>query len=393
MAPDTAPKEDCIRCDTIVTDNQMALYCELCCLWCHIKCLSISVSQYQALSSVTVPWFCKSCSKLSRGVVSDVNQLKTKVSKIEENIAAINSKVADESLEITINALVAKAVDVALPLAVSEALQKIPPPEQTAPITNQSLKSLEFRTVVYEQSREIIERDKRRQSIVVKGFGINPSNVQRSFSEMTHTLLNSPIHLADIVVVNNEMVRGKIFSEDKRRGILNCARDLKNHPLYSHVYINRDLTRQQRQEMYTRRQRLQLTQTPRNLPTTNQIVTGANSIPINTNRTPNINTNHTPITSTPIVSLMQLNVPPPVITTCSIPKTLPSQTRSIPSSSRTFPPPSHNIPPASHPSLMNPAIPNISPHHYNQRPVRRSRSTSPSYFPPVGLPVRTRLDY
>ena len=391
MNPDPAPREDCIRCDTVVTDNQKALYCDMCCLWCHIRCLNITVAQYEALANINVPWFCKSCSKLSRGVVADVNKLKTTVSKIEENVSIINKRVSEESLEITINALVAKAVNVAVPSAVSEAIKNIPP-IQSAPIDNQALKSLEFRSVVYEESREIIEREKRRQSIVVKGFGTNPNGVQKSFSDMALSLLNTSIHLADIVVINSEMVRGKIFSEDKRRAILNCARDLKNHPVYGHVYINRDLTRQQRETMYTRRQRQQLTQIPRAPPTnqilrappTNQICTGANSIPINTNRTP--------ITPTPIVSLMQLNIPPPIITTSFLPTTLQCQTRPITSTSTSVPFRPHNIPPAAHPLPTNPTTLNIPPQSSNPRTSRRSRSTSP-YFPPVGLPVRSRLDY
>ena len=277
-----------------------------------------------------------------------------------------------------------------MPAAVTEALKKIPPPEQTAPITSQALESQEFRSVVYEQSREIIERDKRRQSIVVKGFGTNPSGVQKSFAEMTLSLLNTSVHLADIIVINNEMVRGKIFSEEKRRAVLNCVKDLKSHHLYAHVYINRDLTRQQREAMYTRRQRFQLSQIPWNIPPVNQVpvsvVTGANSIPVD----PNCGR----ITQPPIVSPMQLNIPPPVITTSCL---QPNQTRPTSSSLQQTTPSHHrNIPSASnirsHPPPTIPPTNIISSQHHNLRSTRRSRSTSPTYFPPVGLPVRTHFE-
>ena len=113
-----APREDCIRCDKIVEADHDTFYCELCCLWCHIKCLNITTDQFKAISNVPIPWFCKSCSKLSKGVVSDVNKLKATVTKIKDDLTKINKKVSDEQLEVTINALVAKAVSVALPSAV-----------------------------------------------------------------------------------------------------------------------------------------------------------------------------------------------------------------------------------------------------------------------------------
>ena len=54
-------KYPCGDCHKPVRKNQHGIFCEDCNFWFHIKCIQMSIDNYQKLSESSEDWFCKSC--------------------------------------------------------------------------------------------------------------------------------------------------------------------------------------------------------------------------------------------------------------------------------------------------------------------------------------------
>ena len=111
------------------------------------------------------------------------------------------------------------------------------------------------RSEVLEHLRELKEREKRANSIVLRGLGnLSLDEVRTKFSRICVTLRLEPIHLTGIVRIGSTgLYRAVIVDADIRRALLLKAQELRNSEEFSRVYVNRDLTFQQRQELFDRR--------------------------------------------------------------------------------------------------------------------------------------------
>ena len=58
-------KFPCIKCSKPVKSNQKAIFCEICKLWVHFKCTSLSKAHYDFLATnVGIPFNCQKCRPL-----------------------------------------------------------------------------------------------------------------------------------------------------------------------------------------------------------------------------------------------------------------------------------------------------------------------------------------
>ena len=104
---------------------------------------------------------------------------------------------------------------------------------------------------VREDTRELLERDKRRDSIIIRG--IPSDNIQASFTEIVQFLcLNLNIVLSDVVPLRPNLVRAKILVLLHWSELLSRSRNMAVSQFQS-VYISRDLTYRQRQELREKR--------------------------------------------------------------------------------------------------------------------------------------------
>ena len=144
------------------------------------------------------------------------------------------------------------------------------------------------RESLYTEMREFEERKKRRESLIVRGVrGASDEAFLQTFANLSQSLINSNITPDNIYCINREsgMFRVSIKDINIRRDILINSKRLKDITEYRQIYIARDLTYVQRQEMRARRlERLQGEDgdlggnyTPQNPRT---VVTGANVAPV-----------------------------------------------------------------------------------------------------------------
>ena len=107
------------------------------------------------------------------------------------------------------------------------------------------MQSVEFRRAIHNEAREIAERDKRPNSIVIKGLGCDVAKIVADFQPVAAEL-GVNVTLSEVLKVNNELVRAKILNGEVRKSLLDNAKNLKTSANFSHVFIRRDYTKQQR---------------------------------------------------------------------------------------------------------------------------------------------------
>ena len=112
-----------------------------------------------------------------------------------------------------------------------------------APVAEEMLRSV----------REVNEREKRKHSVVLRGFGVSTvDEVVTKFREITEFLDVGSITLTDVVRINDNLFRGTINSVEGRLKLLAESRKLKG-TRYDRMYIQRDLTYMQRQQVIANR--------------------------------------------------------------------------------------------------------------------------------------------
>ena len=114
------------------------------------------------------------------------------------------------------------------------------------------------RRELYSELFEFEERKKRASSIVVKGINADDNNsFGTKFSEVCGFLLpevDGEIS-GDVFCINRErkIYRVTMASKNHKAELVSKAKSLKDHPEYGNVFISRDLTFKQRQELKAKR--------------------------------------------------------------------------------------------------------------------------------------------
>ena len=125
-----------------------------------------------------------------------------------------------------------------------------------APLTD--LPDLEHhRRTIREEVREVQEREKRRQSVIIRGLGASsPSGAATSFAALSEKMFGTRVELSHVVTIpkHGDLFRAKILDEELRKLVLTRAKTLKDSE-YGQVYIRRDLTYKQREELRNRQSR------------------------------------------------------------------------------------------------------------------------------------------
>lgn len=124
------------------------------------------------------------------------------------------------------------------------------------------------RVLIREEIREMEERKKRRLSIIVTGLNIpDDSNLSAAFDPVARHLTGGPVPLSDIVCIDGDkkMFRAKVGSDAIKKKLLENAPSLAQGN-FRNVYVNRDLTYVQRQELKRRRESRRSAQSVVDLP-------------------------------------------------------------------------------------------------------------------------------
>ena len=112
-----------------------------------------------------------------------------------------------------------------------------------------------MRILIRGEVREMEERNKRKSSIIIRGLDA-PTTTQANeqFQQVATHLLGCQVPLSSIICINSDkkLYRATVDDLGLRKRLLDSAKTLMNSP-FRHVYINRDLTFQQRKVLDERR--------------------------------------------------------------------------------------------------------------------------------------------
>lgn len=140
------------------------------------------------------------------------------------------------------------------------------------------------RDEILSQIRELREREKRRNAIILRGLGdVSVAVMTSKFARICEYLGVGQITLGSIKKVGSGMIYRTVIEDDeKRRELLSKCHRLRSSSEFSRIYLNRDLTHQQRRDLQEKRQ-----QTRRGAQRNDQALPEANTGELlNRNRTP-----------------------------------------------------------------------------------------------------------
>ena len=133
-------------------------------------------------------------------------------------------------------------------------LQQIPiNRSQPVPAAGRSIRGAPLNEDFLRSVREINERDKRKQSVVLRGLGdVSVEEAAHRFGDVCTFLGVGNVSITEIVKIGNSLFRGTIGNDENRLRLLSESRRLKDS-IHGNIYIQRDLTYMQRQQLIERR--------------------------------------------------------------------------------------------------------------------------------------------
>jgi flagellin-like hook-associated protein FlgL len=88
-------ESNCPQCTKVVKEMDMALCCEICEEWFHIKCEGLSEAEYKFMGEhKSIHWFCTPCNKNVSKVFKMFSTLKSKQDKLDEEVNRIGMAMA-----------------------------------------------------------------------------------------------------------------------------------------------------------------------------------------------------------------------------------------------------------------------------------------------------------
>lgn len=92
--------ESCPKCTKVVSDKDLALQCEVCSEWFHIKCQTITEAEYKFLDEhSSIHWYCVTCNKNVASMIQIMSSLKQRQEKVEQGLEEVKKDVSRILLE------------------------------------------------------------------------------------------------------------------------------------------------------------------------------------------------------------------------------------------------------------------------------------------------------
>ena len=258
VSQDSGQQRDfpCSACSLPVKDDGVGgIFCDRCKFWCHgtPSCTKLPkdfIKVFMKLDSEAnrgLAFYCSRCRNLDDAPnvnnLSSTGELHQAFLNISESIKDLVRDVA--GIKADHNNSIA---------ALSDEIRSLR--SELSRVTSRSHLDRDdpgVRDLVREEIREMNEREKRKSSIIIRGIAFC-DNFSAEFNSIVSSIWPSSelINLRNVYPIKPNLVRAVIDSDNIRRELLSRCKNLKNSP-HSGVFISRDLTSAQRQDLIRRR--------------------------------------------------------------------------------------------------------------------------------------------
>ena len=253
----------CGTCKSPVGDD--CIGCDWCDEWFHPKaiCMGVAANTIQdiiRLSGEGISYVCLQC-RVNKRVPSKSPASRRSTTGGDSGQEPDQREVVKQLAEMvtamcmTVQTLVDK-VDV-ISSRMDSFLSSASTAQSAAPLPSPAIDEATLDAKIRDQCRELRDRERRRRSVIIRGVpNTDVSGVCNIFQAVSNFLVSKDISIENLQCVHQEkgIYRADIPNDDDRRLLLNQTKRLKEHASYKSVYIHKDLTYTQRQELYRRRE-------------------------------------------------------------------------------------------------------------------------------------------
>jgi PHD-finger len=253
-------EENCEGCGEVVKKKDKGVACDMCVKWYHIRCGDISEELYRVLNGFSgdklgtgLHWYCPECNSVANKFVAEEQGMKERQSRIEMELLSMKKEMIEikETCAVRHRSYAGVAAHGAVAhVGVVEVREE------------RGRDAVEERKLEV-QMREVLERDKRRNNLVVMGLG------EEENEQVTGKLIEKIIdELMPEVQVGFKMigrigrkgekarpVRIEMVEPAHKRRILTRAKNLKGIDEFKALYVVADLTRVQQEEERLKREK------------------------------------------------------------------------------------------------------------------------------------------
>ena len=233
----------CGTCNTILGDD--AIGCDLCTGWYHPspQCTGLNMTSISAIQNEGgdgILYKCSKCRCLPQRSGSTPAVDPSAIPQLFEMVRSLATTVADLTGQVRLMC----SQNVARPSSGNDF-------SSSSPV-------IRSRAELFSELREFDEQKKRRCSLIVKGIqATTDDQFVPVFQNVSQVLTGTAVTPDEVYCINreNKIYRVKVLDFAARKALVEKSKELKNDQNFSDVYINRDLTFTQRQELRGRRQR------------------------------------------------------------------------------------------------------------------------------------------
>lgn len=261
--------EECGICRKKVMEMEKAVVCDVCTTWYHLGCGGVGNELYKAIEKFgyrgtkELPWQCKICRKFAVGLQQEILKMSQRQEKMEKKLKEMEKKL--DSSDRKINVVQAKVEENKEDLEqVKASVESALGWEGELEDIKEKLRMVELqprtfeeegkvrRETIREEVSEAIERDKRRNRIVISKLTTDErgEDLQRKVKDLLQSLGFSEEGIVRKVMQlqDKKFLSVELENKEAKNKVLQRAKKLKENVQYRDVYIRPDLTYRQRKE-------------------------------------------------------------------------------------------------------------------------------------------------
>ena len=246
--------EKCNSCSKTFKAGNRKIGCEFCGKWYHIDCEGVSTALWKTLSETEqAHWFCKKCNEKAPDVlaivkksVQETEELRKELGTLKETVKNIKEGNDEEFVEV-----------------IKDIVRQVKRDEQNDEGNPEPMPPNEevIRQYARKEVHENNDKKGRECNLVIPGID-EEKDAEEEVTEML-LYLQVTVEVDGIRRMGREKIDGKtrpvwvkLGSKKERNTVLEKAKKLKAEERWKNIYINRDMTEDERKQAYNLRREL-----------------------------------------------------------------------------------------------------------------------------------------